>query len=138
MIPANVPIVLTRGDYSVMGLRIRTLVWDPSANDGEGGYVPGDYRDLTGCTVLGQVRRSVDDATVLATFTPTILNQADAATKGKVRLELFHADTKDLPLTNDKTKEIWVYDVQVAGPTDEPETYIGGSCKVRGDVSRDD
>lgn len=138
MIPANQPITLTRGDYFPMGLRIRTMVWDPTANDDAGGYVPSDYRDLTGCTVLGQIRKTTEDPTVLATFTATILNQVDDATVGKVRLELFHEDTKDLPLTDDKAKLVWGYDIQVLDPSGEPETYVTGSVKVKGDYSRDD
>lgn len=138
MIPAVVPIKLTRGDLHRMGLRIRTKVWDPDANDGAGGYVPGPYRDLTGCSVLAQVRKTTEDTTVLGAWTATILDQNDAATKGKVRLEMPHAVSKLLPLTNDKTKEIWVYDVQIEDPSGEPETYIGGPLRVIGDTSRDD
>lgn len=136
MNPVNQPITLWRGDYFSMGMRLRDTVWNPALNDGEGGYEPGDYQDLTGCTVAGHIRRTPDDPEILASFTGTILDQSDPDTKGRILWELFHEDTKDLPLNPDaKTK--WGYDLQVSSPDGEPDTPQYGSVTVKGDYTHD-
>lgn len=130
MQPGTQDITIYQGDDYELFFRVRALVWDPDANGGAGGYVPGDYVDLTGFTPKAQIRPSAGSATLLAEFTATLANQTDPDTKGGVYLTLDSAETTDLPTTGGK------WDVQLTeDATLKVQTYLRGSVTVTAEVT---
>jgi hypothetical protein len=109
--PANVPLAVTRGDSADLYLGIGRN---------------GTRINLTGATVTGQVRATVDDATVMATFTCTLANQTTDA--GGVLCRLSPADTATM--TNG------VYDIQIDFANGDRSTVVGGPVTVNKDVTR--
>jgi hypothetical protein len=124
VIPAPVNIAFVRGDsYSKFG-RVRTKVWDATAQ----AYIPGPYRDITGWTGLAQVRATVDTATVLFEFTVTVGNQETVP--GSFFLTAAPAVTAAL------TTLAGVWDLQWTTDTGEVYTYAAGTVTLTKDVSR--
>ena len=80
----------------------------------------GNAADLTGFTVLSQIRLTRDAPTVLAEFVPTIAGNV-------ITMHLPHADAPGLP-----PRAVW--DVQIAGP--EVTTLAHGNLLATGEVSR--
>ena len=130
MIPAPVNITIRRGDTKNIFFRVRERTWNPALNGGAGGYEAGPYRDLTGWSVLSQIRESKDAADPAATFAVTLSNQT--TTPGGVTLKLTAAVTKDMVLP--PTGGVW--DVQLTDAAGDVHTYIEGSVAFEKDVSR--
>lgn len=124
MRPVTRTIEVYQGDTFHFYFRIRKKVWDTNAQQ----YVASDYLDLTGSTVLAQIRESAISGTVLATFTATLSNQT--TTPGGILLALTPALTAALPATGG------VWDVQVTNTASEVRTYINGVVNVYLQVSR--
>lgn len=108
-----------RGDTYKRSIRIREL-------DENG--VAGEPYDLTGCTVLAQVREYYDGK-VLSTINVTIdPDQVSEETKGYLYLEL---DTNMTKMGG----EIGVWDLQIKWPSGEYFTYLKGIVHCTLDVS---
>ena len=114
MTPAQKDITLYRGDTYELFARIK---------DGS-----GVYRDLTGWVGLAQYRATVDDSTVLATFSVVLGNQTTAPGSFFMRL----TDTVTAALT----VLSGVYDLQFTFPDGTKGTYMAGKVTVTKDVSR--
>lgn len=125
MQPVDQPITVYQGDRFDFFFRIRQKVW----NEGTGEYEPGAYIDLTPYTIRSQVRNSVDDNTVRATFTCTKSNQV--TTPGGCTITLSTTDTASLV-------ENGVYDVEIettANPVDR-QTILKGTMTLTKQVTR--
>lgn len=130
MIPAPVDITIRRGDTKIVFFRVRERVWNPAANGGAGGYLPGAYRDLTGWTILSQIRETTESASPAATFTATLSDQV--AVPGGVTLRLPPATTAGLTLPVGGG----VWDVQLTDTVGDVHTYLAGAVTFEKDVSR--
>lgn len=119
MIPGKHDIELYRGDTFRRFPTLSALI------DG----VPGDPIDLTGCTVLAQLRESPQATEPLHSFDAEILDQIDLETRGKIRIELTPAQTTDLPETT-------FWDLQLTHPNGDVFTYLVGTVTAEGQVSR--
>jgi hypothetical protein len=128
VIPYPKDITIRRGDSKRIFCRIRERLWDPSANGGLGGYVPGDYRDLTGWVGKAQVRTTEDSATVVAEFTVTLSDQT--ATPGGVTLYLAPATTAGITVDTAK------WDFQFTDAASDVWTYAAGAVTIVKDVTR--
>ena len=97
----------------------------------------GNKIDLTGNVYNGQVRKATGDATILATFTCTVLNQV--SNKGEVELEISSLDMASLPLkvqkNPERVTEKFAYDVEVTFPSTKKERVIEGVFEVSPEVS---
>lgn len=123
MNPAQYDIQLYRGDFFELTLRLR------EGTLSGGGYVPGNYLDLTGWEApMAQIRATEDATTILASFTTEVLNQT--TTPGAVRLFLTPADTGTLPAA------AAVWDVQLTDPESRVYTYLRGKVTITKDVTR--
>lgn len=112
-VPERVPMSHYRGDTLAFMLRL----WDDTAKT-----VPSD---LTGSTVLAQVRSVPDSEEIIATFTTDV----DA---NEITLTLLPAVTELLP-------EDAAYDVQIDWQSDGAniQTIVAGPLTAPPDVSRD-
>lgn len=129
MIPTTLDITIRFGDYKEIFFRVRDRVF----NSGTGEWEPGSYRNLTGYTILSQVRLTEDDPTPLLTFTSTLGNQAEPVNgTGSVLLKLTGTQTGGVSRTTTKAK----WDVQMTDPAGDPATYIAGDVTFVKDVSR--
>lgn len=129
MIPTTLDITIRFGDYKEIFFRVRDRVF----NSGTGQWETGNYRDLTGYTVLSQVRVLEDDAAPILTFTSTLGNQADPVNgTGAVLLKLTGTQTAGVSRTTTKAK----WDVQMTDLSGDPATYIAGDVTFVKDVSR--
>lgn len=128
MTPWPKDIKIKRGDTKEIYFRVRTRVWNPALNGGAGGYEAGPYRNLTGWTVLAQIRATQDSATPLAEFDATLSDQV--ADTGGVLLKLSPADTAAIPSGTHG------YDVQLTDANGDVWTYIEGEVEVSKDYSR--
>lgn len=128
MQPHNEDFTIKRGDYFELTFRIRTRVWDPNLNgDAGGGWVPGDYRDLTGWTGKFMLRQAQDDVAPAVTGTVTIANQSTL--KGGVTFSFEGDDTQ--ALLGD-----YFYDVELTNELGKPRTFWDGKFTFGKDVSR--
>lgn len=123
MIPAVVDIEFTRGDSFSKFFRARDRVWD----EGEGAYVPGPYKNLTGWTGLAQVRATLDSSEVLFEFTVTLGNQG--TTPGSFYVECIPATTQSLSVL------AGVWDLQWTTAAGKVYTYAKGAVKLNKDVT---
>lgn len=115
MLPVERNISIYRGDTYKMLVRVWTLTED----DNSGGPF-----DLTGTTVLAQIRSSVNDVmpqTTFVTATPTA---------GVVQLTLTSGQTALLTMPA-------VYDVQLHLPDGTVRTLVQGTIIINNDVSHD-
>jgi len=118
MIPANLDITVYRGDDYVLVFRMKDSV-------------SNTYTDLTSRSGRAQVRASAENATVIATFAVTVLDQANPATKGGVQITLTPTITAALPLTGG------VWDVELADvPRSWVRTPLAGAVIVLPEVTR--
>lgn len=86
--------------------------------------------DLTGATLLGQVRAAVD-GTVLCTLTCTVLAAVAPSTiRNKVSIELTAANSATL-----SPGAVLVWDVQATMTDSRVYTLVGGKFTISGDVS---
>lgn len=132
MTPISKNVTIRFGDHHRIFFRVREREWDEL----QGKYVPGPYRDLTGYTILSQIRTTADDATTLAQYAPTLGNQADLELgRGAVWLDLTATETGALRDLDPRPKEA-VYDVQLTTPASEVYTYVEGKVVFVQDVSR--
>jgi hypothetical protein len=117
-------ITIKRGDTKEIYFRVRERVWDEVTST----YVAGAYRDLTGWSVLAQIRTDADAADPVAEFDVNLGDQV--ATPGGVLLKLTPAQTAALTISTGG------YDVQLTDPGGDVYTYIEGSVTVKKDYSR--
>lgn len=127
MIPLPVQITIRRGDTKEISFRVRRWV----LNELTGVLEPVEYRDLTGWTVLSQIRSTEDSTTVVAEFTPTIPDQSILANRGFVYLKLTPVQTEGIII------ESGVWDAQLTDPGGDVYTYVAGPVVIAKDVSRD-
>lgn len=128
MIPFKKDITIRFGDTKELFFRVRERTF----NAGTGLYEPGAYRDLTGCTVLAQVRATTEGA-VLLTFESTLGNQADPVDgKGAVYLLIDAVDTA----TVTRTVLSGVWDCQITDSAGKNYTFVAGAVVFTKDVSR--
>jgi hypothetical protein len=128
MIPYSKNITIRFGDSKRLFFRIRERVWNAETEIWE----PGAYRDLTGYTVLSQVRETTEADTVLMTFTPTIGDQNDPDQLGSVWLDLTPEQTASV----DRTLKKADWDVQLTTPAGDVDTYVAGKVAFTKDTSR--
>lgn len=120
------------GDSHQLFFRIRERVY----NETTGTYEPGPYRDLTGWTVLCQVRTTHDAPDPLYVYDTTLGDQADLVSgRGSVLLTATAATTGALRTVDPRPEEA-VYDIQLTTPSGEVYTYIEGAITFKKDVSR--
>jgi hypothetical protein len=111
-LPAEYPLTLYRGD---------TRLWELEFTHDDDTPL-----DLSAYTVLAQIRATRDSADVLATFTVDDSRASD----GVLRIRLDAAQT-----VLDVARAYW--DLQLTRPDDGfVRTWLSGSVRVRGDVSR--
>jgi hypothetical protein len=120
---ANLPLVIKRGDTFRKVLTFNTVT-------AVGGVETSTPLNLTGWTVAAQVRATKDSATVLATFTATIVAPA---TDGKVQL-LIAAATTALLTPSGARPPYW--DLQFTKSDGDIWTPVGGEVEIDGDVTR--
>ncbi len=127
MIPAKRDIIIRFGDIHEIFFRVRTKTWNGTA------WVLGAYQDLTGWTVLCQVRETTESAVILGTYTVTLGDQGEPiAGLGAVYLKLSAATTGAITRTIAKGK----YDIQLTNPAGDPQTYCEGDVTFTKDTSR--
>lgn len=119
MLPVVHNISVYKGDTFIMNVRLRAR---KAAGD------PGDYVDLTGVTVLGEVVPP-NGGPVLATFVSALGDQTTTDGKGRLQLQISAAETAALPIEGGK------YDVQVTFPDGTVRTYLRGVVEVQADVT---
>jgi hypothetical protein len=92
----------------------------------------GAYIDITGWTILAQVRASADDDVVIVTLTPNIdPDQSAGGNRGMCVLTLTDVQTASLePSTSD------VWDLQTTDTNGKDQTWLAGKVTVVADVSR--
>lgn len=130
MIPGAQDLTIQQGDDFTFVFRIRNKVWDPSANGGAGGYVAGDYVDLSGYVGAAQIRAKASDPTTLGDFTVTLADQTNPTTVGTVIVTMDHTLTAALPTTGG------VWDVQLTDTGGLISTYLTGKVTVLAEVTR--
>lgn len=86
----------------------------------------GTLSDLTGNTFLIQIRSDSESATVVATFTTTIINAA----QGSWEFSLTATQTAALPVG------VYFYDVQRTYSDGSVHTRFEGEAEVEADISR--
>lgn len=130
MIAAKKDLQIRFGDVFRLLLRVRqrTLAG--------GVWVPGPYRDLTGWTILSQIRVNADSETVITTFTSTLGDQEDEELgRGSFTLSLSSETTAALRALSPIPSNA-VYDVQLTAPSGDAYTYVEGKVTFLKDVSR--
>lgn len=93
----------------------------------------GTYRDFSGDTIRGQLRRAANSAAVAATFAFAVVpHSGDGGESGAVVMSLGATDTADLAPGE------YVYDVEIVPPSGEDDTFlfIGGPAVVLPEVTR--
>lgn len=132
MSPVKKDVTIRFGDSHQIFFRVRERVW----SELEDKFVPGPYRDLTGWTVLAQIRATTDSEVVLLTYTPTLGNQADEVLgRGSIWLDITPTQTNQVRAMNPQPTG-GVYDVQLTTPAGEVYTYLEGKINFAKDVSR--
>lgn len=126
MTPASKDIEIRLGDSKELFIRIRSRIWDSASST----YIPGDYIDITGWTILSQIRITSEDASPLLTFTSTIYPQA--TTPGGFSLKLTATQTGGL--ARNLTSGVW--DCQITESSGDVNTYVAGNVTFVKDVSR--
>jgi hypothetical protein len=125
MKPATLDIEIYRGDAFSLFFRVKEIQPDTTEI-----YVP-----LTSWTGAGQIRGSVDDTTVIASFTVTFANQTTYP--GGVLLSLTAATTSALTYAGTMPmKDIGVYDIELVNDLGEPNTFLTGAVTLIKDVTR--
>lgn len=85
--------------------------------------------DLTGATLAGQVRLTVDDVSPTATFTVTA--DADQGTNpGLMEAVLDELDTANL------SEPQYLYDIEITWPNGDVQTILYGTITMRKEVTR--
>lgn len=160
--PYTQQITIYRGDTFTQMLRLRQRQWNPLLNQGQGGWMPGAYRDLTGWSGGFQIRTQPDSPAAAATGVVTIMDQT--TTPGGITYTMSPAQTATLvpdplyqpypiqdptwPSTTpagtslapaDALSPTWggwmYYDVQLTTPAGEVYTYVAGPVKFIKDVT---
>jgi hypothetical protein len=126
MKPAVKPIYIRFGDIHEIFFRVRRKIWSGTA------WVDDGYQDLTGYTVLIQVRQNTE-SDVLLTYTITLGDQSDLTNgRGAVYAKVSGAQTAALP----RFLSEGFYDIQITDTLGDPNTYIEGKVTFGKDVSR--
>lgn len=98
-----------------------------------------DPIDLTGHVFSGQIRKSVTDTAIQASFTFELLDQAVAITKGKVKVKLLGASSTAIVLSSQKEVERkkveFAYDIEsvLAGV---PVRWLEGNLLLNPEVTK--
>ena len=116
-LPLTYDLCYYRGDTYRRTIRLRELNEDGT---------PGDPYDLTGCTVLAQVRQYYD-GDVISTVS-TVVDPDQVNNKGCINLEL---DTNMETMGGDFA----VWDMEVTWPSGDKTTYLKGRVIAQLDVS---
>lgn len=117
MLPGTKDLAIYQGDTFILRLRLK-LSTARNVND---------YIDLTGCSVVAQIRSTEDSNTIIAPFTTVVENQT--TNKGEVTISL--ANTTTTAMTQDG-----LYDVQVTFPDGTVTTYLRGKVTLTKEVTR--
>lgn len=112
--PATIDLDLVRGDSLDLYIGVKRA---------------GVRIDLTGCTVTGQVRTTVDDATVAATWQCTLANQT--TDRGGIVCHLSPSETTNMNAAT------YVHDIQIDFPNGDRTTFGAGKITMTKDVTRD-
>ncbi len=112
-VPATYDITLYQGDT----YRLDIVVKDNQATP--------QPVNITGWTARGQIRPTIDSATIFASFVVTFTN----ASLGQVRISLTGAITAAIPQNG-------VYDLEFTLPGGEIETYLKGALVIDKEVTR--
>ena len=84
------------------------------------------YIDLTGCSILLQLRRTYDSQAALSMSSGEGITISDA-THGIFRID---SQIIDIPAF------VYMYDIQITSASNVVSTYISGTWTITGDVSR--
>lgn len=94
--------------------------------------------DLTGYTFRGQVRSKYSDASILAAFTFTILNQVSAT--GQVEMTMTDIVTAGIPVAsvsdNSRPSTPGIYDVEMVSGSGTVTRLLEGSADISPEVTR--
>jgi len=124
--PAVVDLNAYQGDRLEVFFRIRNRVWNAQL----GAYVAGEYRDLTGLTLKGDLKVTKDDAAAAASFAFTIADQGDPDQKGGFLAYITPAQTAALNGTK------YLYDIQASADATHIETLIAGTVYFTKEVTK--
>lgn len=94
--------------------------------------------DLTGSSFTGQIRKSASDATIIATFSCTVLDQV--TNTGEVLIQLSNTQTSAIPVaaSKDPEKQLteYAYDIERTLPSAEKERILEGIASVSPEVTK--
>jgi hypothetical protein len=127
MKPVSKPITIRFGDVHEILFRVRKRIWNGTA------WIDQGYQDLTGYSVLIQVRKSTESPDVLLTYTVILGDQTDEVNgRGVVYAKVTGEMTGSLvrSLTTGK------YDIQMTDPQGNTRTPVEGDVTFEKDVSR--
>jgi hypothetical protein len=95
--------------------------------------------DLTGLTFRGYIKKAFTDTAREAQFSFEILNQNDAATKGKVKVSLTPAQTAAMTTNATGTNRAittMVYDIESQSVLGEVTRWLQGEAKISPEVTK--
>jgi hypothetical protein len=98
-----------------------------------------DSIDLSGLTFRGKIKKAFTDTTSQADFNFNVLNQSNAATKGKVEVSLTAAQTASISAPTkgaSRTLTIMVYDIESESPTGQVVRWLQGDVSVSPEVTK--
>jgi hypothetical protein len=99
----------------------------------------GDAIDLTGHVFTGQIRKTVSDTQIQASFSFELLDQSVLLTKGKVRVYLLASDSSGIDLGNQnsirKTIVEMPYDIQ-SSLSGNVTRWIEGLVRISPEITR--
>ena len=129
MTPASYTIRFTRGDDYRLKVRVRSRVWNPALNGGEGGYEPGPYINIAGWTGKAQARADADDAGAPLVEMTVTIDANQVANTGTMFIEMADTQTATIP-------DGAVWDLELVDTAGEKHTYMSGKMKVKKDVTK--
>jgi hypothetical protein len=95
--------------------------------------------DLTGLTFRGYIKKAFTDTAREAEFNFELLNQNDAATKGKVKVSLTPAQTAAMTTNATGTNRAittMVYDIESQSVLGEVTRWLQGEAKISPEVTK--
>lgn len=97
-----------------------------------------DAIDLSGLAFRGKIKKAFTDTVPQAEFNFNILNQSNAATKGKVEVSLLATETAVIPVVvkgASRSLTIMVYDIESESPTGEVIRWLQGDASISPEVT---
>lgn len=125
MLPGVMDLEIYQGDRHEIGLFIQEQIWNEATKE----YIDGERMDLTGYTVRAQIRTKKTDENIAAEYTCTV-DPDQETNPGAVLCVLLPSQTQAL------TEGSYVWDIEFEQDPQNIFTYVAGSVKVVGGVTR--